>query len=357
MDGGKMHRRRRRKQSRIKTVVLSAAVIAAVLAVMVILFRIRTVEITGNEHYSTDYIQELMMPDFLSQNSLYLTWKYRSGAVEEEIPFLSAVEVKMVSPFHVKIQVYEKKLIGSFHYQDQNIYFDQKGVILEQTQEVYPDIPLITGVELGEVAIYQKIPVDDTALYQTILSLCQILSQQNLIPDEISFDENQNIVLTVQGVEAELGKAEYLEEKVSNLLAILPNLNGKSGILYMAAFTGKNESITFQEQETVEPETELAVEGENGGEEGDGGEDTPESGGEDTPESDEKATTDVPENQTPFMAFNQYGTLMYDCYINDAGVVVDGTGAVVEGATVNEDGYAVDAYMNVIDPVTGQLVQ
>ena len=57
------------------------------------------------------------------------------------------------------------------------------------------------------------------------------------------------------------------------------------------------------------------------------------------------------------MAFNQYGTLMYDCYINDAGVVVDGTGAVVEGATVNEDGYAVDAYMNVIDPVTGQLVQ
>ena len=39
------------------------------------------------------------------------------------------------------------------------------------------------------------------------------------------------------------------------------------------------------------------------------------------------------------------------------GVVVDSTGTPIEGVTVNEDGNVVDAYMNVIDPATGQLAQ
>lgn len=59
-------------------------------------------------------------------------------------------------------------------------------------------------------------------------------------------------------------------------------------------------------------------------------------------------------NHETFQAFDSYGNLYNDAWVNDEGVVVHGDNIPVEGATINEDGNPVDAYGNVYqlqDPV------
>ena len=49
-----------------------------------------------------------------------------------------------------------------------------------------------------------------------------------------------------------------------------------------------------------------------------------------------------------FQAFDSYGTLYNDAYVNEEGVVVSAQGQPLEGAYVNDDGDVVDGYGNVI---------
>ena len=86
---------------------------------------------------------------------------------------------------------------------------------------------------------------------------------------------------------------------------------------------------------------------------GDTAEGTDESGDTDTAEDTAEDTSSSGE---PFMAFDSSGTLRYDVRVVN-GQAVDSTGTPVPGCSVNEYGYVVDAYMNVIDPATGQPIQ
>ena len=56
------------------------------------------------------------------------------------------------------------------------------------------------------------------------------------------------------------------------------------------------------------------------------------------------------------MAFDSSGTLHHDAHIVN-GQVVDGSGNPISGCSVDENGNIKDAYFNVIDPVTRDLIQ
>ena len=56
------------------------------------------------------------------------------------------------------------------------------------------------------------------------------------------------------------------------------------------------------------------------------------------------------------MVFDSSGTLVYNVHVEN-GTVVDENGNPVPGVTVNENGNVVDAYMNVFDSATGELIQ
>lgn len=357
--------------------MILAAVILAILAA-VFLFRVKTVVVNGNTRHTGQDITSDLSCDFLTRNSLYLLWKYRGGKVPESMPYLSSIKIKMESPSRLSVTVVEKDLVGYLD-KEQNIYFDKDGIVLEITDEVYDDVPVVTGVAAADAVLYQKLPTDSSAQLRTILSIVKLLKYQELTAKEIRFSDNMDITVTVGSVDAQLGQDEYLEEKIANLRAILDSMGQKAGTLHMENFTGKNEPVTFRESGEPETETESedsqegtadvpeedgisdlagdiagtaddmaagdsdgAVAGEAAGD-GVSGEDTQENGGEEpTP--------------TTFMVFNSSGQLVYDAHVVN-GVVVDSSGTPIDGCSVNEDGNVVDAYWNVIDPATGQLAQ
>lgn len=341
------------------------ALLLAALLSGIFLFRVRKVNVYGNSRHSAGEISKGLTHDAFTKNTLYLLWKYRDEKIPDTLPFLNSLSVKMKSPFEIDVTVSEKELIG---YVDKGdcVYFDQEGVVLEITGKEYKDLTLVTGADVEEPTLYQKLPTASSAQLRTILSVIQLLDYQEARAKEIRFDENGNIIVYIGGVEARLGQDEYLEEKIANLGAILKYTEDANGILHLESFTGKNEASSFPFTIT-EPETESeeetsagedAADGEtgNGGNEAGTGENAPVDGEDAGAEDSGDAQPDEPSGATIAMVFNSSGTLVYNVHVAD-GVVVDAYGTPVDGCTIDENGYVTDAYMNKFDPQTGELVQ
>ena len=340
----------------IKAAAILAVIVGAAAAVLLGVFRIQSIDIRGNERYSAEQIRDDLIYDFKTQHTLYFVWKYHTKAAGYDAPYLSGVQATMMTPTAVRLDVTEKQLVGRVQYDDNNVYYDSGAVVQEISDKIYEGIPLVTGVEIEQPLLYQKLTLDNASTLRTMLNITQLLIQNALIPDSVTFDSSGNMTLRLGLVVVKLGQDEYLEEKIANLVSIYPQIEGQDGTLNMEGFTGKNEAITFKTNEPEVRETE-----------GDGTSGTLAGEGAGTGAAPEEAPPEeVPPEDGPavqgeitgtgFMVFDSSGTLRYDAHVVD-GQVVDGNGYLIDGCYVNENGNVVDAYWNEIDPSTGQLAQ
>ncbi|MCD8347954.1 MAG: hypothetical protein LUD16_08420 [Lachnospiraceae bacterium] len=382
---------RTRRKRILKNFGFLLVLVVLVLAVL-FLFRVRKVTVSGNSRYSSEQIEEGLLTDFFSKNTLVLWWTYKDGDIPDTMPYLESMKITMDSPFSITVTVSEKELVGYFD-TGSYAYFDDSGIILEITDTVYSDIPVITGVSLGEVTLYQKAPTESNSQLRTILSLLELLDYQGLTAKEIRFADDSDITVTIGYIDAILGQDEYLEEKVANLRAILDTMSSMTaGTLHLENVTGKNEDIVFSPSDEVIEETETQTEqleddsadgtanvdtstlggattdggaasGSVDSADGDSGSDDSDDSGSDDDSGDsadadsgeEEDSADTTSYSADVMAFNSSGQLIHHVSIQD-GVVVDSSGNEVDGCYVNEDGNIVDAYQNIIDPVTGDAL-
>lgn len=163
----------------------------AVLAV-VFLFQAKTVTVYGVTRHTEEEIKEGMLNNILHKNTLYLQWKYRNGAVPDTLPFLKSLKVSMKSPMEIEVQVTEKEPVAYLD-KGEYIYFDADGIVLELSDKEDSNYPVITGVEVDDPVLYQKLPMQSSAQLRTILSITQLLSYQDLQAKEIRFGDNGDL--------------------------------------------------------------------------------------------------------------------------------------------------------------------
>ena len=347
----------------IRVVAILVAILGASAAVVLGVFRIRSIDVRGNERYSAEQIRDDLIYDFKTRNTLYFSWKYRSDEPAADAPYLKSVQAIMLSPTSVRIVVKEGQMVGRVQFEDKNVYYDADGVVQEISDTIYAGIPLVTGVEIETPQPYQKLVTKNASLLRTMLNITLLLIKNELIPDSVTFDANQNMILRLGPVTVQLGQDEYLEEKIANLVSIYPEIKGEAGTLNMEGFTGRNEAITFkadadtatpQETETGEEAAPDGPEGDSLAGEGAGQEQEAPAVEEENVQEENVENEEV--SSTPFMVFDSSGTLRYDAHVS-GGQVVDSYDNPIDGCYVDENGNAVDAYWNVIDPATGQLAQ
>ena len=341
----------------VKAAAILAVIVGAAAAVLLGVFRIQSIDIRGNERYSAEQIRDDLIYAFKTQNTLFFVWKYHTKAPADDAPYLSGVQATMMTPTAVRLDVTENQLVGRVQYDDSNVYYDSGAVVQEISDKIYEGIPLVTGVNIEQPLLYQKLTLDNASTLRTMLNITQLLIQNALIPDSVSFDSSGNMTLRLGLVVVKLGQDEYLEEKIANLVSIYPQIEGQDGTLNMEGFTGKNEAITFKTNEPEVRETEGEASSGSLAGEGAGTGEVPaeEQPAEEVPAEDGPAVTGEITGQG-FMVFDSSGTLRYDAHVVD-GQVVDGNGYLIDGCYVNENGNVVDAYWNEIDPNTGQLAQ
>ncbi|MBD5465099.1 MAG: FtsQ-type POTRA domain-containing protein [Lachnospiraceae bacterium] len=208
-------------------------------------YKVTEVEVTGNEHYTKEEIQEMIVKDGLSENSLFLALKYHNREIAD-IPFIESMSVEVVSSHSIKITVYEKALAGCVEYLGKYMYFDREGIVVESASETTRGIPQITGLSYGYIVLYEKLPVENEDIFKEILSMTQLLEKYEIDADKLHFDKAGNMTLYFGEARAALGTKENIDQKVMQLSHILPELEGKSGVLHMEDYGEGTERVSFK---------------------------------------------------------------------------------------------------------------
>lgn len=234
-----------------KWIVLLFVIMLFVLAVLwagnylINKYRIETVYVDGNVHYSDDEIREMIMGGVLGDNSLYLSHKYQNWEAKN-IPFIDALTVDSLSPDTIKITVYEKALAGYVKYLDTFMYFDKDGYIVENSSVRTEGIPQITGLSFSYAVLGQPLPVEDARVFGDVLTITKLLTKYKLTADKIQFESGE-VTLHFANVRVALGsERSRLENKIMILPEFLKSLEGEKGVLHMETYDESHGKYVFK---------------------------------------------------------------------------------------------------------------
>ena len=299
--------RRRKKRRKIGLYILLILILLIAAGVFIVMnvFTVENVVVEGNELYSSTQIENMVLNDEYSWNSLYVDLKYRFVDIGE-VPFVDTMEVSLDNPHTVHIKVYEKGMLGYLYINSigQNAYFDKDGFVVETSTEVIDGVPKITGISCEEVVLYEKLQLENSDILRDLLNLTQTLKKYNLLPDEIQYDSNMEPVLYYGTIQVKIGSEDNLSQKVVRLSIILPQLDGLSGTLHLETWTPETTDIIWdraeEQPDTEEEATEEATEETTEETTEAPSADTPaeEQPAEDTP-AEEQPAHDVPAENTP----------------------------------------------------------
>ena len=289
--------RRRKKRRKIGLYILLILILLIAAGVFIVMnvFTVENVVVEGNELYSSTQIENMVLNDEYSWNSLYVDLKYRFVDIGE-VPFVDTMEVSLDNPHTIHIKVYEKGMLGYLYINSigQNAYFDKDGFVVETSTEVIDGVPKITGISCEEVVLYEKLQLENSDILRDLLNLTQTLKKYNLLPDEIQYDSNMEPVLYYGTIQVKIGSEDNLSQKVVRLSIILPQLDGLSGTLHLETWTPETTDIIWdraeEQPDTEEEATEEATEETT--------EETTEAPSADTP-SEEQPAEDTPAEEQP----------------------------------------------------------
>lgn len=277
-------KKRRRKLARL--LLLCAGILVLLVLLFFVIFQTKNIEVTGSNRYTEDEIRQLVeQQEPLSFNTVLLTF-FPVRADFSGVPFLEDISYELISPTTVRAVVDEKTAVGYVEVDGQKAYFDGDGIVLEcipqeeetqgqaqaegtqeevesldtqplteedptetQTQEYNPnleDIPRIEGLNAVSASVGEQLPVSDTAIFETLDALTRLLDRFELWPEQVNVSEEMELTLIYEeNIRILLGGEEYLEEKITKLSGILPQLEGLSGELHLEDVDERNGDAVF----------------------------------------------------------------------------------------------------------------
>ena len=236
------------KRGRKKTVIV-AVIVFLLLAVAagICSIKVQNITVTGNEKYTEEELVDLVFPDQASRSTVFCYLREHFGK-HEKIPFMEDYRLVLKGLTTAEIIVYEKSVVGYVSYMSSYMYFDKDGIIVESASKQLPGIPWITGLKFGHIVLYQKLPVESDRIFEEILNLTQILSIYGLSVDKIQYNSLGEANLYMGEIEVILGSNDGLNGKIAELRDMLPQLEGRSGTLYLDNYdeTKTNPMYTFK---------------------------------------------------------------------------------------------------------------
>lgn len=290
-------RYRKKVNKKILRIILGSILLLVCAGVLtfLLMFRVENVEVVGNTRYTEEEMKEAVLKGPLAANTLLVSW-LNGNQDTKDIPFVESIKVERVSNHKIRLLVSEKQVIGYVKYLDCDMFFDKNGIVVESVVSAQPaadaegiemiapeeieaimpeeipdadktvfnaavtDVPLVEGLIFDYVALEEALPVKNTKVFNTVLGIARMMEKFQLNPDKVSFDEKYNITMYFGSVRVTFGQDTLLEEKITRMAAILPELLGKSGVLHLEEYTDGTTNIIFS-SDVPEDESEEDTEG------------------------------------------------------------------------------------------------
>ena len=232
-----------------KTKKITAYIVGLGLLVAAVVFftyyKVDSVQVRGTTHYSDEEVKKMVLRGPLASNSVLAPMIY-STTDTDDVAFVDAFKVTQINRNTICISVKEKKPVGCIHYLDSYVFFDRNGIFVEGSKTRDESVPYFDGIQVNSVVMDEKLDIKGDSVLNTAVALSTIFQKNEMIPDHIQFDSSYSISLIYGDITVQLGKDENLEEKMNRVIAILPKLTGKKGILHMESVS--TDTNTFEEE-------------------------------------------------------------------------------------------------------------
>lgn len=158
-------------------IVLGVIICLLVAAMAIYAFcTVHTVTVKGNTVYTEEEIKQLVLDDSYSKNTVY-AWGKNLIKPKTDIPFVSAIKVKIKGYDKLEIDVTEKKLFGCVLLSDNRMaYFDEDGKVVEVSDRVIENVMQVSGITLDKAKVGSKVGLEKDQL-SFMLNLLKILKK------------------------------------------------------------------------------------------------------------------------------------------------------------------------------------
>lgn len=225
-------KRRRRLKKGVKIFLIAFSAVIAVVMIVMFGFQLQSVKISLDLGQFTENEVKSYMDVKGIDNTLMFWLKNKTGH-STKMELLEEYDVKILSPFSVKIIGYEKKLKGYIQKDGSNYYFDENGTVLKNCKNKISDIPVVNGLEVKQLKLYDKIKAADKKSLQSILDVTSSIEKYNFPVKKIVINQSNEVTMHIKRVQVQLGKTMNLNKKMEAFNDMYSKVIQQSGILNM----------------------------------------------------------------------------------------------------------------------------
>ena len=245
------------KKNRKKPLAAAGMIVVLLLAGIIFFFtyyQVDEVQVMGSSHYSEKQIKKMVLRGPLASNSVLAPILYTKKDTKD-VPFIQGYTVTRLNRHTICVSVKEKDIVGCIPYLDSYIYFDRNGTFIESSTVRNEKVPFFDGIKVKHVLYNEELLIKDKTVMNTAVALSTIFQKNDKIPDHIEFGDDGQISLLYGDITVKLGKDEYLEDKMARVLAILPMISGKKGILHVENVNDSSKIITLEQEQDETADT------------------------------------------------------------------------------------------------------
>lgn len=249
-----------RKQRKVRNIIVSSSILAVVLIVgivlsLTVLFKCENIEVNGLTKYTKEQLIELSGLS-IGENLFLSDKKSAVSRIEACFPYIEDVNISIKIPSTMAIDVTEANPAYYLKSGDKYIIVSNKGRILDHTQDVLSNIPVITGCKLSNDNIGQYADAEDQKVMPVLNEIASSISKNNITGiKEINISNMANIKLNYEDrITIIIGLPEDLDYKLKTAMIIINqklSVNDRGELDVSNCNGEKSKESRFREDYTV----------------------------------------------------------------------------------------------------------
>lgn len=230
-------RRKKNSNHTSKYLLIITIVLAILLLLLTRLFQIDDYEIAGNHLYSNDEILKILNID---KKSNIIRIYMNANRNSDDYPYIDHFDFKYLGFNKIKINVFEKQIIGYIYYMNSYLCIDKDGYIVDyvKTEDLNPQITIIEGLPSDKLVMGEKVNIPKDMIDACVM-FYQAENKYGLKIHSIKFTEQNgnNIEITIGRTNVIFGSADDFNHKIETIKGILLQIpEGETGTLYLGKY-------------------------------------------------------------------------------------------------------------------------
>lgn len=251
-------RRRKRLLLIFYLVTFLIAIGAAVVLSITVLFRIDTIQVTGQSRYTEQEIVQMSGIE-VGENLFLADTATAKQQIEEKLPYIGRAKVSRRLPAKILITVEEAEISGAVEYGGGYAIVSPEGKVLEITSAIPEGYSLIEGLDLKSADLGKKIVYEDPEKQEMFTELAQSLAEHGIAPiTRMDLTNLYDIVVEYDGrITMEFGLPSDIDFKVRFAKTILsePDMADAQGVLDLSYCKESNRANFEENASREEPES------------------------------------------------------------------------------------------------------